>query len=114
MSRARSQIEWDESRDRHLMRDLGRFRGRAIGRRIKELMTMGLEAERLGMRVAEVDGKMVVVAGGLIALGTVSESVMTRKPVVELEVPEPAPDLVDAEHQQGLEGLLEGMGISFG
>lgn len=109
MPRARSTIDWDERRDRHLVKEISRFRGRAIGRRVKELMTLGLEAERLGMRLAEADGTTVVVGGSPLALGLGGNAGGLSQLPGEV-----ARTDVDMEHQQGLEGLLEGMGISFG
>lgn len=112
-SRVRSQIEWDDARDRALLRDLGRFRGRAIGRRIKELMVLGLEAERLGMRVVELDG-LPTVQGARVAALVPSIAAATSAAEIDPSDSGQAAGDLDAEHQAGLEGLLEGLGIEFG
>lgn len=63
MGRHRSTVEWDERRDRLVVKDIRRFKGRAIGDRLRQLAAMGLEAERLGMRVEQMpDGQFVPVS----------------------------------------------------
>jgi len=53
MARPRTTLDWDpgSARDVQLRADLGRFKARARGARLKDLALLGLEAERAGVRL---------------------------------------------------------------
>ena len=108
-SRPRTTLEWYDSRDRDILSDLNRFRGKAIGRRLKELMIMGVEAERLGMRATDEGGVWVArLPGGWVA-GTPAGP--SPQGVVTAEVaPSPgdadALPVLDEAHQKGLDELF--------
>lgn len=110
--RPRTTLEWYDHRDRDILSDLNRFRGRAIGRRLKELMIMGVEAERLGMRATEEGGVWVArLSGGAWAAGGgappgLQTEVADTTAGVTAELAGGAP-VLDAAHQQGLDNLFE-------
>lgn len=111
--RTRSKLEWDEVQDKLILGDLRRFRGRAIGRRIRELMSLGLEAERQGLRVVEQDGLWSLHRLQPVAPSQ-SASVLTHGTGLAPSEACMAARGLDAEHEAGLEQLLEGLGIDFG
>jgi len=57
--RQRTMIEWNPAQDQAIMADVLRFRARAIGRRLRELLVMEQEAERLGMHAQVCDDVLV-------------------------------------------------------
>ena len=110
--RPRTLIEWDEIKDRAIRSDLVRFRGRAIGRRVKDLLVMGLEAERLGMRAAESDGVVIALAprdwagGGLVPVRSLDPAATAAN-----HPPSRALPSLDEAHLVGLEELLDSVGV---
>jgi len=85
------------------MADVLRFRARAIGARLRELIIMGQEAERMGMRAGMRDGVLVSeMPPGWRPLP--ADAVAQPEPVQEEALPE-TPKLT-AEHQRGLETLF--------
>lgn len=103
--RPRTTIDWCGNRDSGVLTDLSRFRGRAIGRRIKELLVMGLEAERLGMRASERAGVLTAA----LPLDWISKPIeVAPHPVELIEEPSPPDEIaLSAEHRNGLSDLLD-------
>jgi len=85
------------------MADVLRFRARAIGARLRELIIMGQEAERMGMRARVRDGGLIAeMPPGWMPLP--ADAAVPPAPVQD-EAPPDTPPLT-AEHQRGLENLL--------
>lgn len=107
--RPRTTLEWYDHRDRDILSDLNRFRGRAIGRRLKELMIMGVEAERLGMRATEEGGVWVArlsgAGWGAAGGSTSGTQIAAADPGVAAGTN--AGPVLDEAHQQGLNDLFE-------
>lgn len=123
--RPRTTLEWTDPRDRLILNDLNRFKGRAIGRRLKELLAIGLEAERLGMRAVEVEGVLVgSQAGNWPNLTGRTLSPPSSHPeelhptaqalqgaaTAEARSAETAPP-IDEDHRRGLESMLQSIGM---
>jgi len=101
--RRRTMIEWNPAQDQAIMTDVLRFRARAIGARLRELIIMGQEAERMGMRARMRDGVLVAeMPPGWMPLP--ADAPVPPEPVQE-EMPPETPKLT-AEHQRGLETLF--------
>ena len=102
MGRHRSTVEWDDKRDRLVVKDLNRFKGRAIGHRLRQLAAMGLEAERLGMRVEQMpDGQLIPVSDRM--------KIEFRPAATAASPPEsplPRDQAISPEHEAGLMSLL--------
>ena len=97
MSRRRSTLtlDWDDSDDAPLLRDLSQYRARARGRRIRELARIGLEAEKLG-------GVSPAAAASISQAARIETATRSRDSAVTA----PAPELAD-DHAAGLHGFLE-------
>lgn len=93
-----------------VVRELRKFKGRAVGKRLKELALMGLEAERLGMRVMDVDGQSVAIAAGF---ALAAPSPPSPAPGGGSEEPDPKAVELTKEHEAGLEDVLKRVGITF-
>jgi len=108
-ARQRTTMEWDDIRDRMVLRELRRFKGRAVGKRLKELALMGLEAEKLGMRVVEVDGRLAATSSAMVAAAMTPQ---TSAPAASNDSVQGSGG-IDPEHLAGLEGLLDAAGLGF-
>jgi len=101
--RRRTMIEWNPAQDQAIMADVLRFRARAIGARLRELIIMGQEAERMGMRARMRDGVLVAeMPPNWLPVPT--DAVAQPEPVQEEALPETVK--LTAEHQRGLETLF--------
>jgi len=96
-------IEWNPVHDQAIMADVLRFRARAIGARLRELIIMGQKAERMGMRTRVRDG--VLVAEMPPDWMPFHADVPVQPEPVQEEAPPEAVKLT-AEHQRGLETLF--------
>lgn len=93
---------WDTDRDRVVLEDLGKFKARAVGSRIRNLLLLGLEAEKRGLRLSD-DGELHDMSGS--------------QPVARAAGAGPSPPIQhsgrDEAHQKGLEAVLDGFGLEF-
>jgi len=103
--RLRTMIEWNPTQDQAIMADVLRFRARAIGARLRELIIMGQEAERMGMR-ARVRGGVLVAEMPPGWLLSPADAVAQPEPVQDETLPETVKLTLTAEHQRGLETLF--------
>jgi len=106
--RRRTMIEWNPAQDQAIMADVLRFRARAIGARLRELIIMGQEAERMGMRAKVRDGVLVAeMPSGWMP--SPADAVVPPEPVQDETPPETVK--LTAEHQRGLESLFAALDV---
>jgi len=104
-------IEWNPAQDQTIMADVLRFRARAIGARLRELIIMGQEAERMGMRVQMRDGMLMAeMPPGWLPLP--ADAPAPPEPVQDETPPETVK--LTAEHQRGLETLFAALDFGDG
>lgn len=85
-----------------LVRELGRYKARARGARVKELALLGLALEREGFRLGEAGEIRWPSALGLAGAAP-------SLPTPQAEAPSPAGGL-DDEHKQAMEQLMANLG----
>lgn len=99
----RLSIRWDQEVDAEILADLDLYQARSRGRRVRELILLGLRTERAGL--AYLDAVLTRAPSASASPVPVETS--------EMVVPEPVVvgPAVSSDHQKGLDDLLDAFGI---
>lgn len=101
-------VKWDVDRDQRVLGNLGAYKARARGRRVRELALLGLEAERVGFRVKLVDGVAAVIPPELI--GIAAQSLPSPAPAAELEAVTQR-NVLSPDHRAGLGAMMDALDL---
>ncbi|HWS23085.1 MAG TPA: hypothetical protein VN226_01475 [Anaerolineales bacterium] len=100
--RLRSNISWTQE-DGILLGDLSRYKGKAVGARMKRLAMAGLMLERLGITM---DG-----SGAISGLAERFMVEPARQPTKVMPPAPPTLGFTDHEHEQAFGDLMANMGL---